>query len=133
MPDHTSAPHSLAGYALVLVSVAIPGIMGVVGAIDPDMGWIAPSGGGGWILRTFVGSVALVLCAGAFGFVLCRKWSWWIIVVWGTISVFEVVRFAVASSAIVAILFPQVLAIVLAVYVWRRRSAFGIEFEGANA
>ena len=74
-----------------------------------------------------------MLCVTAFGFALFRKWSWWITVAWGGISLFEVVRFALASSAIVAILFPQLLAVALVAYAWRRREAFGIHLGSARA
>ena len=131
MSDHTPAPHGTVGFVLMVVSMAIPGIMGLVSAINPNLGLVSPPGAVGWSMRLLLGGAAVLLCAGAFGFVLYRKWSWWIAVFWGGMSLIEVIRFAAESRAIVPIKFPHVVAVAFVVYVWRRRKDFSIQLGGA--
>ena len=120
-------PHSVVGWILMVTSVAIPGALAVVTAINPYFGWVSPNGLGGFP-RLLVGAVGAILCAAAFGFLRYRRWSWWVAVAWGAVSTVEVVRFLVVGPALISILTPQMFAVALLVYVWRRRADFGVAF-----
>lgn len=123
-------PHSVAGWVLMATSVAIPGVMAVVVAINPYLGWVTPPGLGGPGGRLVVGVVGLALCAAAFGFLLYSRWSWWIAILWGAVSMVEVVRNSIYSPAIISVIVPQMLAVIFVFYVWRRREDFGVAFGG---
>lgn len=125
MSDQSPSRHSLVGRLLMVISVAIPGIVILAAVVDPSLGWVGP-GRDGPLLRVLLGGVGVLLCAGSLGFLSHRPWAWWIAVVWGAVSFVEVARFFFASPAIVPILFPQIVAVGFMVYVWRRRTDFGV-------
>ena len=127
MERRAPARHSVLGWVLMVTGVAIPGVLAVVTAINPYPGWASPNGIDA-LPRLLTGVVGALLCVGAFGFLLHRKWSWWITAVWGGVSVVEVVRYMVENPALISILAPQVMAVGLLVYVWRRREEFGVVF-----
>ncbi|MDX1394235.1 MAG: hypothetical protein R3195_07590 [Gemmatimonadota bacterium] len=129
MERRAPARHSVLGWFLMVTAVAVPGVLAVVAAINPYFGWVSPNGIDA-LPRLVTGVVGGLLCANAFGFLLYRSWSWWITAVWGGVSLVEALRYMVESPAFVSILAPQVMAVGLLIYVWRRREDFGVVFGG---
>jgi hypothetical protein len=90
----------------------IPGIVAIVSAANPTLGWIAyPSWLNSVVVRAAGGVLGAVLCAAAYGFILYRRWAWWIVMGWGALSIVQVGRSVLTSWPNLTILVPQVAAV----------------------
>ncbi|MFV1985644.1 MAG: hypothetical protein ACC682_00070 [Gemmatimonadota bacterium] len=125
--------HGVLGWLLVVLGMLIPGIVAIVSAANPGLGWIEyPSWLNVVFVRTAVAVLGVVLCAGAYGFIRHRRWAWWIVMGWGAVSIVEVGGRAFGTWPNLTILVPQVTAVVFLAYAWRRRRDFGGEFGAAR-
>ena len=119
------AGHGVLGWLLLVLGMLIPGLVAIVSAASPTLGWIEyPPRLNPVFVRAAVAVLGVVLCFGTYGFIRHRRWAWWIAMGWGVVSIFEVGGRVLGTWPNITILVPQVTAVLLLAYAWRRRRNF---------
>lgn len=121
--------HSLLGWLMIAYSLGVTGVMAVVAVVNPSLGWLQYPSEVGALWQSVILLLGLALLGAAFGFVLFRRWAWWVVVIWGLWSVVELARGAVANLLDITISLPRLVAVFLLLYAWRRRHDFGVRFR----
>ena len=121
------AGHSLAGILLLTVGVFIPGLLATAGALIPGLDWVrGPQWASPAVNRAVALAFGVYALAAGYGFVLHRRWAWWMVVVLGAFSLVQWVLHFLRTLPTVGILIWELLMVALLVYAIRRRRDFGV-------
>ena len=116
-------------FVLLLLGLTGPGVMILVGLLDPtnplDLDGFASS----LAVRLLMGAMTILGIAASFGFVLKKRWAWWFVVSWTVLAVLGGLRvvFFGMTGEVAALVFPSVILM----YAFLKRDDFGIGL-GAN-
>lgn len=121
------ATHSVAGLLLLTVGVLFPALLATAAALVPGLDWIrGPEWAGPSLDRAVVLALGAYLLAAGYGFVLHRRWAWWMVAVWGVYGTVQAALTFLGGLPAVRILVIPVGLVALLGYALRRRGDFGV-------